>query len=147
MVRHCHGRQELYERIRKGEIGDLTFLRAYRMGGGRRARPAPMTEREERAAVPDPALPRFLWASGGLFSDYYIHQIDECCWMKDAWPVKAHATGGRHYRGNSVDQNFDNYSVEYTFPDGTKLFFSAGRFRAATTSSPATPTAPRGWPS
>ena len=43
--------------------------------------------------------------------------------MKDAWPVKAQALGGRHYRGNSVDQNFDNYSVEYTFADGTKLFF------------------------
>ena len=27
-------------------------------------------------------------------------------------------------RGNSVDQNFDNYSVEYTFADGTKLFFN-----------------------
>jgi predicted dehydrogenase len=65
----------------------------------------------------------FLWASGGLFSDFNIHQIDECCWMKDAWPIKAHATGGRHYRGNAVDQNFDNYSVEYTFADGTRFFF------------------------
>jgi predicted dehydrogenase len=64
----------------------------------------------------------FLWASGGVYSDYYIHQIDECSWMKNAWPVKAHAIGARHYREASVDQNFDNYSVEYTFPDGTKLF-------------------------
>jgi predicted dehydrogenase len=64
----------------------------------------------------------FLWAGGGAFSDFYIHHIDECCWMKDAWPVKAQAVGGRHYRGNSVDQNFDTYSVEYTFADGTKLF-------------------------
>ena len=42
--------------------------------------------------------------------------------MKDAWPVQAQALGGRHYRGDYVDQNFDNYSVEYTFADGTKLF-------------------------
>jgi predicted dehydrogenase len=65
----------------------------------------------------------FLWASGGVFSDYYIHQIDELSWMKGAWPVEAMAVGGRHYRGNSVDQNFDVYSVEYTYPDGTRLFF------------------------
>ena len=65
----------------------------------------------------------FLWASGGCFSDYYIHQIDECSWMKGAWPVEAMAVGGRHYRGDSLDQNFDVYSVEYTFPDGTKLFY------------------------
>ena len=42
--------------------------------------------------------------------------------MKDAWPVEAQAIGGRHYRGDNVDQNFDTYSVEYTFADGTKLF-------------------------
>jgi hypothetical protein len=42
--------------------------------------------------------------------------------MKDAWPVEAQALGGRHYRGDNVDQNFDNYSVEYTFADGAKLF-------------------------
>ena len=42
--------------------------------------------------------------------------------MKDAWPVQAQATGGRHFRRNCVDQNFDNYSVEYTFPDGTNFF-------------------------
>src|SRR5207248_6153146 len=63
----------------------------------------------------------FLWASGGCYSDFLIHNIDECCWMKDAWPVQAKATGGRHYRGNNVDQNFDNYAVEYTFADGAKL--------------------------
>jgi len=63
----------------------------------------------------------FLWASGGCYSDFLIHNIDECCWMKDAWPVQAKGTGGRHYRGKNVDQNFDIYSIEYTFPDGAKL--------------------------
>jgi hypothetical protein len=65
----------------------------------------------------------FLWASGGLFSDFNIHNIDECCWIKDAWPVKAEGNGGRNYRGEMVDQNFDSYDVEYTFADGSKLFF------------------------
>jgi len=64
----------------------------------------------------------FLWASGGCYSDFLIHNIDECCWMKNAWPIKAQAIGGRHYRGDNIDQNFDAYSVEYTFDDGTKLF-------------------------
>ena len=41
--------------------------------------------------------------------------------MKDGWPVQAKASGGRHYRGNFIDQNFDHYSVEYTFADGAKL--------------------------
>ena len=46
--------------------------------------------------------------------------------MKDAWPVKAQASGGRHYRGDYIDQNFDNYHVEYTFGDGSK-FMMEGR--------------------
>jgi predicted dehydrogenase len=33
--------------------------------------------------------------------------------------------GGRLYRGDAVDQNFDHYSVEYTFADGTKLFLNS----------------------
>ena len=41
--------------------------------------------------------------------------------MKNSWPVKAQAVGARHYRNGEVDQNFDNYSVEYTFADGAKL--------------------------
>ncbi|MCA9091699.1 MAG: gfo/Idh/MocA family oxidoreductase, partial [Planctomycetaceae bacterium] len=36
-------------------------------------------------------------------------------------PVEAIASGGRHYRGDDIDQNFDSYSVEYTFADGTKM--------------------------
>src|SRR5262249_58446011 len=56
------------------------------------------------------------------YSDFYIHNIDECCWMKDAFPISAQASGGRHFRGNYVDQNFDTYSVEYTFADGGKMY-------------------------
>jgi predicted dehydrogenase len=65
----------------------------------------------------------FLWAGGGLFTDFYIHQIDEVSWMKNAWPVKALALGGRHFRGDNVDQNFDVYAIEYAFDDGSKFFF------------------------
>ena len=43
--------------------------------------------------------------------------------MKGAWPIKAEATGGRHYKGRIDDQNFDNYAIEYTFDDGTKFFY------------------------
>ena len=39
--------------------------------------------------------------------------------MKDAWPVEAHGARRPHYRGDSLDQNFDVYTVEYVFADGT----------------------------
>jgi predicted dehydrogenase len=124
MCRHCRARGEMFDRIKNGEIGDLTMMRAYRMAGrtaSESTRPMPNDESSE-LLWQIRRFHAFLWASGGAFSDFLIHNIDECCWMKDAWPVKAHATGGRHYRGENVDQNFDTYSVEYTFADGAKLF-------------------------
>jgi predicted dehydrogenase len=122
MVRHCRGRQQLLERIKSGEIGDIMTMRAYRMGG-RSATIGPNSENISELLYQIKWFHSFLWASGGMYSDYYIHQIDECSWMKGSWPIKAHATGGRHYRGDAVDQNFDNYSVEYTYPDGSMLFY------------------------
>ncbi|HUG89991.1 MAG TPA: Gfo/Idh/MocA family oxidoreductase, partial [Planctomycetaceae bacterium] len=123
MCRHCAARQELYDRIKSGEIGDVMLLRAYRMQGpvgSAFAGPKPDNMTELLYQIRN--FHAFLWASGGAFSDFLIHNIDESCWMKDAWPVEAKASGGRHYRGNYVDQNFDSYSVEYTFADGTKMY-------------------------
>ena len=122
MIRHCRGRRELKRRIEDGEIGNIISMRAYRMAG-RASTAGPKPSGISEVLYQIQRFHAFLWASGGMYSDYYIHQIDECSWMKGAWPVEAHATGGRHYRGNSLDQNFDNYSIEYTYPDGTKLFY------------------------
>ena len=125
MCRHCRARGEMFDRIKDGEIGDLTMMRAYRMAGRTgtaNSTPRSPTDEPSELIWQIKRFHSFLWASGGAFSDFLIHNIDECCWMKDAWPVKAQASGGRHYRGDNVDQNFDNYSVEYTFADGAKLF-------------------------
>ena len=121
MCRQCKARAELYDRIKAGELGDLITFRSYRTGGSGGCGPKPDNISDLLYQVR--GFHSFLWSGGGLFSDYNIHQIDECCWMKDAWPIQAQANGGRHYRGDRVDQNFDNYSVEYVFPDGTRLFF------------------------
>jgi predicted dehydrogenase len=122
MCRHCKARAQLKEQIVDGKIGEIILMRAYRMHGpvgffASDPKPAGISDLMYQIQ----RFHSFLWASGGCYSDFYIHNIDECCWMKGAWPVKAQALGGRHYRGDSIDQNFDIYSVEYTFEDGTKL--------------------------
>src|SRR5436305_560967 len=119
MCRHCEVRAELYKRIKDGEIGDIVLMRAYRMKGPEATAfslPRPNDEPSE-LLWQIKRFHSFLWLSGGCYSDFYIHNIDECCWMKDAWPVQAQALGGRHYRRlpgqtlDNVDQNFDAYSV------------------------------------
>ncbi len=123
MCRHCVARQELFDRIKNGEIGDIIALRCYRMHGpvaSFESGPKPDNVPELHYQIQ--RFHSFLWASGGCYSDFYIHNIDECCWMKDAFPVAAQGSGGRHYRGDKIDQNFDSYSVEYTFDDDAKMF-------------------------
>src|SRR5260370_21626992 len=122
MVRHCRGRQELKRRIDAGQIGDIVAMRAYRMARAS-ATVGPKPEGVSELIYQIQNFHSFLWASGGCFSDYYIHQIDECSWMKGAWPVEAMAVGGRHYRGDSLGQNFYGYSVEYTYPPGNTRFY------------------------
>ena len=137
MCRHSRARREMTRRITDGQLGELLLLRSYRMHGpvaSAHSLPQKQTHPDlEEVRWQIKRFHSFLWASGGLFNDFYIHTVDECCWMKgaqlgdpendkqDSWPIYAQATGGRHYRGENVDQNFDTYSVEYHFADGTKL--------------------------
>ncbi len=122
MSRHCPARLEMIDQLRAGRIGEIIAMRTYRMHG-----PAGSFASKANDGKLSDLLYQirrfhsFIWASGGAYSDFYIHNIDECCWYKDAWPVSAQALGGRQYRGDFVDQNFDTYSVEYTFDDGAKL--------------------------
>jgi len=132
MSRHSRALEELAKRIHDGEIGDLILMRGYRMDGpigSFSSLPKPPGISELLYQIQ--RFHSFLWAGGGCYSDFNVHIIDHLCWMKDAWPVKAQALGGRHYRqgpggATYVDQNFDTYSVEYTFADGGK-FIMDGR--------------------
>jgi predicted dehydrogenase len=129
MSRHSRALQELAERVHNGEIGEIVLQRGYRMdgpGGSFRSLPKPAGITDLLYQVK--RFHSFIWASGGCYNDFYIHIIDHLSWMKDQWPAKAQALGGRHYKVSPdgvpyVDQNFDTYSVEYTYHDGTKFFF------------------------
>jgi predicted dehydrogenase len=126
MCRHSEARRELFDRLQNGEAGELIAFHGYREHGPVQpmdlypGAPENMTELFWQAK----RFHSFLWASGGVFSDFYVHHVDEVCWMKNAWPVKVEAIGGRHFRGKLDDQNFDSYGVEWTFADGTKFFYS-----------------------
>jgi predicted dehydrogenase len=123
MCRHCEARGELLNRINDGAIGDIIMLRAYRQTGPvGSALTGPKPDGISELLYQIKRFHGFLWASGGCFSDFLIHNIDECCWMKGGWPVSAKGSGARCYRADYIDQNFDTYSVEYTFADGSKLF-------------------------
>jgi len=125
MCRHSSARRALIEKIRDGAMGDIQLIRAYRMDSGYRMGPLKFQGSELLAQIRIPY--QFFWASSGIFIELMIHQIDECCWIKDGWPVTAHGVGGRGPDSTDCSQNFDTYSIEYTFADGTKALVT-GRY-------------------
>lgn len=116
--RHSVNRHALIERIRAGELGDIPLVRAVRHGGTFRLPPCPAGRDEFEWQIQNSV--GFLWASSGLLLELLIHQIDECCWVKDAWPVAAEGLCGRVPGSTERGQNLDVYSLEYTFADGAK---------------------------
>ncbi len=129
MSRHARHLEELAKRVQDGQLGEIILQRGYRMHGPVgwfSSLPKPAGTSEMLYQVQ--RFHSFLWASGGNYSDFYIHIVDHLGWMKNAWPIKAQGLGGRHYRQSLegetyVDQNFDVYAVEYTYADGTKFSF------------------------
>ena len=118
MWRHSDGRQQVIQRIHDGEIGDLHTLRIYRVHGPVSCPRRPPEQNELVFQLQQPNS--FTWVSSGFFIDWHCHNVDVACWTKGAWPVKAQGFGGRSFE--SAGNQFDHYTVEYTFADGAKLF-------------------------
>jgi predicted dehydrogenase len=118
MSRHYLPLEQAVDQIHQGLIGDVIMCWANRMHGpvGLKPREPGMTELAHQINN----YSNFTWLNGSFIVDWLIHNIDICCWIKNAWPVSAQGIGGRQVR-TDPDQLFDHYTAEYTFPDGTKM--------------------------
>jgi predicted dehydrogenase len=119
--RHSPARQALIEKIRSGAMGEIPLIRANRLGGGGWLKNQGDLSNSLVNQLQFGKI-HLLWVGSGHMVDNLIHQIDECCWIKDAWPVSAHGMGGRVPQSKDCGQNIDIYSMEFTFADGTKAF-------------------------
>jgi predicted dehydrogenase len=119
--RHSPARQALIARIRDGEMGEIPLIRANRLGGATWLGSQGSASNDLMSQLQFGRI-HLYWIGSGHMVDNLIHQIDECCWVKDAWPVSAIGMGGRVPESEDHGQNIDVYSIEYTFADGTKAF-------------------------
>ncbi|MBL7154799.1 MAG: twin-arginine translocation signal domain-containing protein [Phycisphaerae bacterium] len=128
--RHSPARQALIKKIRDGEMGEIPLIRANRMGGRRW-----LSDQGEKSNDLVSQLGfgkiHLLYVGSGHMVDNLIHQIDECCWIKNGWPVSAVGFGGREPRSQDHGQNVDTYAMEFTYKDGTKAFCGFRRMNKA----------------
>jgi predicted dehydrogenase len=118
MSRHYLPLEQCVQRIHDGQIGEVITEWAYRMHGP--VGVAPKQPGMNELAYQITNYSNFTWLNGSFIVDWLIHNIDVCCWVKNAWPVSVQGMGGRQVR-QDPDQLFDHYAAEYTFADGTRL--------------------------
>ena len=127
MCRHSPNRVELIRRLRAGELGDLLYTRAYRMGPAGPLGPKPADKSELEWQLRN--FTKFFWVSGGLWAEMDIHQVDELCWLHDALPISAQGVCGRAANSQDCSQNLDSFNVEWTFPNGTRAMHTVRYIR------------------
>lgn len=108
--------------IHDGKYGDLILLQAYWNGGGiwwREAQPG-WSEMQKQCNN----WYHFLWLSGDNICEQHIHNLDVCNWAKGAHPIAANGMGGSEVRRANFKETqiFDHHFVEFTYPDGTKMY-------------------------
>jgi predicted dehydrogenase len=125
LQRHHHpGYQEVIQRIHDGAIGKIGLLRAYWDMGNIWYRPRQPGQTEMQFQVNN--WYHFTWLSGDHICEQHVHNLDVCNWVMNGHPVEANGMGGctQRYAGEhrGMGQIFDHHFVEFTYPDGTKMY-------------------------
>ena len=96
MSRHYKPLEEAVQQIHDGAIGEVVTCWAYRVHD-----PVGFTPKADgmsELAHQIRNYSNFTWLNGSFLLDWLIHNLDVCCWVKNAWPVSAQGQGGRQVR-------------------------------------------------
>jgi predicted dehydrogenase len=114
----------LAEKIKAGALGRIATA------CGNYNAPASTEKTREGEGRDEYRLRNWLWdrvLSGDILVEQNVHIIDLCNWMLGGHPVKATATGGRNVLTHYGDC-WDNYQVDYTYPNDVHFSFSSTQF-------------------
>lgn len=125
--RHQASYIETIKRIHDGAVGDVVALRAYWVNGG------PIWHRGDQGETDLERQIRnwyhYIWLSGDHICEQHVHNLDVCNWIMNGHPVKAWGQGSRQQLGNKSGEIWDNFDVEYEYPNGVHMFSYCGQIK------------------
>lgn len=125
--RHQAGYIETIKRIQGGEIGDVSFLRAYWVNGG------PIWHRGDRGANELEKQIRnwyhYIWLSGDHICEQHVHNIDVCNWIMKDHPVRCWGMGARQMLTDKSGEIWDNFAIEYEYANGVRMYSYCGQIK------------------
>jgi myo-inositol 2-dehydrogenase/D-chiro-inositol 1-dehydrogenase len=118
--RYDTGYRELVSRIHDGAIGDIVSSTDYYLIGPLTHIPRKPNQTEMEFQMRNWRYFNWLWA--GSPAGLQIHNTDIVNWVKQSYPVRAHAMGGKSaLQGPEYGDVFDHFFIEYEYADGSKL--------------------------
>ncbi len=110
----------LFDKVLKGEIGEIKNVYTIRNGGELWTKP-----RQPGWTDMEYQLRNWLyydWLSGDFITEMMVHSLDMMSWaMGDKNPIKATGTGGRQSRTEEIYGNaYDHFAIEYEYEKGVK---------------------------
>jgi hypothetical protein len=71
----------------------------------------------------------YIWLSGDHICEQHVHNLDVCNWIMDAHPTKCWGMGARQQLNGKSGEIWDNFAVEYEYPNGVHLFSYCGQIK------------------
>lgn len=118
--RYDYAKRAFFDRIKNGQIGDITAISTTRNGGQLWNKP-----KEAGWSDMEYKLKNWLyysWLSGDFICEMMVHSLDLMAWaMGDKLPLKATGTGGRQVRTEEIYGNvYDHFAIEFEYPNGVR---------------------------
>ncbi len=124
-LRRDASRIEVRNRVLDGAIGDILAVRAFRNQGALWYRTRQQGWSDMEWMIRD--WVNWNWLSGDHIVEQHIHHLDAIVWVMGKAPVKAVGMGAR-VRRQTGDQ-YDFFSVDYTFDDGVHMHSTIRQLR------------------
>ncbi len=117
--RHQKSYIETIQRIHDGAIGDVVAMRVYWVNGG------PIWHRGMQGATDLEKQVNnwyhYIWLSGDHITEQHVHNLDVGNWVMKGHPVRCWGMGARQQLGDKPGEIWDEFSVEYEYPNGVRM--------------------------
>jgi myo-inositol 2-dehydrogenase/D-chiro-inositol 1-dehydrogenase len=125
--RHQASYIETIKRIHDGEIGDVVALRVYWVNGG------PIWHRGDHGSTELERQIRnwyhYIWLSGDHICEQHVHNLDVGNWIMKDHPIRAWGQGSRQQLGDKSGEIWDNFDIEYEYPNGVHMYSYCGQIK------------------
>jgi predicted dehydrogenase len=118
--RYDFPKRALFERVKNGDIGEVTSVLTVRNGGGLWTKPRQPDWSEMEYQTRNWYY--YDWLSGDYIVEMMVHSLDMMSWaFGDKMPLRATGTGGRQARTDEIYGNiYDHFAIEYEYENGAK---------------------------